>query len=680
MATVSLRKQVFQYIMDHPSLLKLDKKGQNIELCEAFGAIGENEQNIIKQYKAQYFSELEFAKFEAEHPELQISKKDIVINKNKKKKVKPSSKLIPWDKKVKCSHCPGVYANEVMKFVGFRGSIDPNGICHLDMKGSEHQGEAWPPPIIPVSNINRDNLIRLTGRGRRELGSRFFLGILKYEVEIMTLIFMLRGMGYENIALLMPRGHGKTYIFDWDDQIGLKHFSNNYMMLSETNARKKVGNWVYVWALRNEYLKDPEKFARKSTYQHFEMLNGNRMDIYKFSEEDLVGEHDYILKLDDCVKRKWRERPTENQKMIDHWQSNINFIIRSGLEIAGTRKFEGDVIEHIIDTIEDIVVIKMSPFIECPHDNLNTDGTYDACEICQDLALLAPEIHSYDSLMKKMYEDFEAWYAEMMQNPHPMEGGMVDEKDIQYTNRPFWKDVQMICISVDSTEADLESTDMCGIVGTAMLKDTKLPEFIVLDADVRKMPFHTTTDIKGEIHRGIMETIELFVRNYVINFPNVPIIIAIETQGGGLFIIKEAREYHLSWFNFIISEKDKIQKGYHDAPKYGIRHSKEKVARVFSELRYPIKEGQVKFDHGLFGSVLIRQICTFPKGKYDDGVDSCGMGKDELLKRWYPPGKFRKTRDMKKQEKDQTKHAKAFRETMMEPWRVHQRKKSRRFM
>ena len=665
---------MFQYIRDHPFIDDLGKEEQNTTLIEAFGIEGEKAQNVIKTYKQSYYNELEFARFEEQQKRLQEQKNNIKSPKKKitKKYSKVMAKLQPYNKLVKCPHCPGLYANEVMKFVGFRGNVDKNGVCTLDMAGGEYPGEAWPPPIVPVRRENRDNLMRLTGKTREEIGSRFFIGILKYEVELMSLLFTLRGMGYENIALLMARGMGKTYIFDWDDQIGLKHFNRNIMMLSETNARKKVGNWIYVWALRNKYLKDPEKFARKSTYQHFELLNGSRMDIYKFSDEDLVGEHDYVLKMDDIVKRKWRERPTENQKMIDHFQSNINFIIRSGMEICGTRKFEGDVLEHIIENVEDLVLIKQSPFIKCPHGNRNDDGTYDPCDICKDACLLAPEIHGYEGLMKKMYEDFEKWFAEMMQNPHPMKGGMVDEEDIIYIPKPHWTKTKAICIGVDSTEADLDSVDMCGVVSCAMLKDTKVPEFIFLDADVRKMPFRNLyerdkNNKKKLKARGILETIGFLVDFYEKNYPNVQILIAIERQGGGLFIIKEARQAKLWWFKYVIFEVDKSTRGYDVKKKYGITHTKEKTGRIFSELRYPIKEQQVKFAENLFGSLFIQQVCTFPKGKYDDGVDAGGMAKDELAKRWYSIEDSGKPRELVKYEKKEAKASEDFKK-MQRPW------------
>lgn len=546
--------------------------------------------------------------------------------KEQKIKLKRAQTKIPWEKKVKCPHCPGLFANEMKKFIGYTGYEDKQGICHLVRGGQEHHGEAFPAPVDK---------------------NRVYLGVLGYEIEIMTLMFLLTNIYGDKtaIAILMPRGHGKTYMNAWMDQFYLKYFQQNIMMLSETNARLKVGNWIYVWALRNDYLKDPEQFARKNTYHHFELVNGSRMDIYKFMKEDLVGEHNYILSLDDVVKRNWKHKPTDNERAIEHWSSNVNYIMRAALYIYGTRKFEGDPLQHMIETIDELIVIKKSPFIACPHDNKNEDGTYDPCDICRDDALLAPELHTYDGLIKKMKENYESWYAEMMQNPHPMEGGMVDKQDLMWINRPYHSEVQMVGIGVDSTENELDSHDMVGIVSCVMGeeynerdKPTGSPLFTFTEADVRKMPYESFEDKDGVFHKGIMNTISEQVKFLELNYPGKVLIVAIERQGGGLYIIKEARKNPTRWWwvKYLIGDRDKSKKKFQDENAIGILHTTEKKTRVFSELRHPIKKHQVRFAHNLAGSVFVKQVCSFPKGKFDDGPDAGGTIKDELYKRFAP--------------------------------------------
>ena len=600
-----------------------------------------------------------------------------------------------------------MFYEECLKFVGFRGWYDENRIPHLERelkypnKNYNLYSISSIPPIIEntssqVSDLekNQKKIVKSPYTGleieiKEYPGEAFpppidasgkYLGILYYEAEIMTLMFMVMGMyGHRAaMAILMPRGHGKTYIEDYFNGMMLKYFGYNVMLLSVTNARRKVGNWIYKWSNKQKYLDKVVKGAKQNTYNHFELTNGSRLDIYDYMSEELVGEHNYIIVFDDFIKKDWQRLPGTNEKAREQFQSNINFIIRIGLFAFGTRKFEGDPLQYLIETIEDIVVIKMSPFVECPHGNKNKDGTFDPCPICRDECLLAPELHTYDGLMKKMVEDYESWYSEMMQNPHPMEGGMVDKKDLGWVNeRPFFTDVQMCGIAVDSTESDLDSNDMCGItmavMGTKDNTELKIEEMEItfLDADVRKMPFRSCNDRKGVLQRGIMETIGEMVKFLELNYAHIPIIIAIERKGGGIFIIKEARtnakEYW--WHKYIIGEKDKGKKydisGAEDE-RLGINHSEEKVARVFSELRFPIKKQQVKFLESLYGSEFMVQLLSFPKGRHDDGPDSAGMLKSELAKRWH--GTKIKPRDTSKQEHDQKEAFSKNWELATKPW------------
>lgn len=606
----SFRQVVRNYIRDHPIILTKKGKGSMDELYEAFP---DTDKQLLITYKAEYINELEFAKFDAQQAKLNPPPEVPELPKKKitKKYASIMAKLQSWDKVVKCPHCPGLYANEVMKFVGFRGNIDKNGICHLDLKGKEYHGEAHPPPIVPVTNVNRENLMKHTGFTREQLGSRFFLGILKYEVEIMSLIFLLRNIGYENIALLMARGHGKTYIWCWNDQIRLKHFPYNIMLLSETNARLKVGNWVYVWALKNNYLKDPEKYARKSTYQHFDLLNNNRMDIYKYSEEALVGEHDYILKLDDVVKRKWRERPTENEKMINHFQSNINFIIRTGFEICGTCKFEGDLINHIITNIEDIVVIIQTPFIECPHGNINEKGTYIECDICRDDCLIAPEIHSYDSLMKKKDEDIEAWWAEMMQDPHPMEGGVWSEITTQFeVETPYVKYYDAFFIYVDRATTLNQKSDLTGCV--MGLRNYR--------TGVRLVTHDYTDNIEFEQLLVIINDVVIEIHN---KYEHMSIHLIVEKQGGGddFYTMVTTRNYFERGDGTLV--ENKIRDYCHIEM---ISSTGNKILRIKDRLYAPIKNARIQFLESLKRSILVESILMFPNCKYFDAIDALATG------------------------------------------------------
>ena len=627
---------MFQYFKDHPHEAYTRS---NVLLQKAFP---DDDPTLLSKYKSHYVDEVT-GFWENKN------KKNSVNRRKKRKEV-----TFPrYEEMVKCPHCPGAYANEVMKFVGFRGRIEkhrhPKGgmveQAVLDIQGEEHRGEARPEPIVPVSaKRNLDNLMRLTGLTKEELGRRFYVGILEYEVAVMTLLFTLEGMGYEDVMVLIARGQGKTFMNSWGAQIDMKWFHQNQLLFSETSARLKVANWVYLWAFHNEYLKEPEKYARKSTYQHFELVEDIRMDIYKYSKEEMVGEHDYKLRLDDTVKKKWQRKPTENEKMNEHWDSNLNFIIRTGTVDFGTRKYEGDPLQHRMDTIEDLVVITMSPFIRCPHDNINVKGTFDPCPICRDECLLAPEIHGYTGLMQKMESNYESWFSEMMQDPHPRKGGMVEEEDIVYVQRPFFTECKLLGIGVDVARVweDTTLSDMTAVISCVMTSemDNKKEEhrkFTFMTEDVRRMPFRTTKDVKGRVVRGIIETIDKLCEWFKKDFPHVPFIIAIERSGGGITLIDQIMRERWWWVKHIIADKGKAVKwdreGRANVP-LGIKHTTEKIPRVSAELRHSIKQKQTRFTQNLEDTTFMTQLLSFPKGKHDDGPDAAGMIKDELNRRW----------------------------------------------
>lgn len=616
--------------------------------------------------------------------------------------------LVTWEQVVetkyncKCYHCPGIYANEVMQFVGFRGRLDKNGKCHLDMKGAEHRGEAFPPPIVLVTKKNRDNLKRITGKTEEELKHRYFIGILRYELELMVLTRFLSWMGYTDFLRLLPRGHGKTFMNSWDDQIDLKWFQQNIMMLSETSARFKVGNWIYLWSHYNGYLMNPEAYARKNTYQHFELLNGTRMDIYKYMEENLVGEHNYILVMDDVVKKKWKSRPTDCERAKEQWNSNISLVIHPIMRADGTRKFEGDPLQHFMETIEELVIIKMSPFVECPHDNRNPDGTFDPCPICKNDCLLAPEIHSYEDLMAKKEEDYDAWNSEMMQNPHALEGGMVSPEDIHYVRRPHWTEgILMGGTGVDCADTTELTNDFTGIISCLLQQEQHEDEtwhrkFIFYYSDVarrlarnsvvleKKKPYDWIDDQGRRIVRGIIETVQLHFEVHKRFYINIPWGCAWERNKAGIAIMEQAlRAYRnkdvveikkgvfvkLTFPAFLFPDPlqaAKRPKKSKTNVRLGITHVKEKETRITSELQYSIVEGQACFTVDQQDTIFMQQVLKYPKG-HDDGPDAGGMIKDELNRRYVPKDLPKMPREALKIEKLEQEAMRSHQQAGM-PW------------
>ena len=79
----------------------------------------------------------------------------------------------------------------------------------------------------------------------------------------------------------------------------------------------------------------------------------------------------------------------------------------------------------------------------------------------------------------------------------------------------------------------------------------------------------------------------------------------------------------------------------------------------------------------LFGSDLVNEFTTFPRGRYDDGVDAAGMLKDELNKRWNNVNiddvKNAIKEHFKKKQMDE--YRKKWRKHNIEPWELDQHRR-----
>lgn len=138
--------------------------------------------------------------------------------------------------------------------------------------------------------------------------------------------------------------------------------------------------------------------------------------------------------------------------------------------------------------------------------------------------------------------------------------------------------------------------------------------------------------------------------------------------------MKVAQRERFWWLKYCISDKFEAVKWTREGNtnvKLGITHKKNKIVRIFGELRHSIQTHETRFDWICEASVFMAQLLAFPKGKHDDGPDACGMIKDELHRRWSPVRRERrKEAPMAKVKRLQAE--KQFKESK-EPWTVIQK-------
>jgi hypothetical protein len=612
--------------------------------------------------------------------------------------------------KCKCFKCPGLYANEIMNFVGFRGhkTKAPKGshskgfLNTLDRHGEVFEGESEPVPEVPITDNNLDNLMRITGKTEEELERMYYLGILDYEVEIMTLKFMLKNMRYSMVMILMGRGLGKTWMEDWENSIRMKYFAMNILLLSESDAGKDVGDWIYNWAFYNKYVKKRDKGAKGQTYLSFTLHNGAKLYVYGYMDKHSLGKHRIQIVGDDIVNLDWQNRPADERRARQHWHSNLDHMNRSGFDIWGTCKYEGDLLGHFQNVLRKLVVIKISPFKSCSHQlETNDNGVFEECHICKDGNLLAPELHSYEEYMDKKEGDYDAWYSEQMQNPYRKEGGMLEPSDIYICRRPLLHEgILMGGTAVDSADTLNERNDMVGIVSALSeryLEDKRSRrKFTVYRSDVARRLARNTevkekkkpcdwVDEKGRrIVRGIFESLQLECEYFQRNYPNRHYAVVFERNKSGIALIEQAlleyrnntlleiergRFVRITWPVYLISDRKEAVKfdseGNVNVP-LGITSKGDKEKRIYGGLQHSIKEGQTQFTEDQKNTVLMEQLLSYPKGANDDGPDALEMIKSYLNRKW--KGYKQKIPRGKKQEaKQNQKYAKGF-QKLQQPW------------
>lgn len=552
-----------------------------------------------------------------------------------------------------------------------------------DEHGIEHRGEAFPPPI-------------------NEKGK--YLGVLQHELDGFKVAWVNLVNG---VMFKWPRGFGKTYLATWFMEFTMLFFGFPWMYLSSTEILTDVSFWIYRWASSQKLITTLMKGSKKNTYKSFEMNNGAKMRIYEYMGEELVGQHGWYIAMDDIIKKKWEDRPSDGLKAKRQWLHSISYIRRKGLLIFGTRKYQGDPLEFLETILVDhgMVVEVRTPYI--------MDGVFpDWVPLVDPLTgrelLWVPELYTWEELESKKVtnedpdiDPYLAWQSEMMQNPLPRSGGLAELEDLKFVEKvPSFRNTRCLGIGVDLAWTDGVTSDSSAVISCAMssriVKDVRYSRpqvkkaFTMLRASIGRFPIrnrYKDRDNKELDKFGVLETIQQhwdYLRKY---FPGIPIIVAIERNNGGIVIIDQARRAkdEFVFANDIIEDsspayKKRKAKDPNITVRLGITHSKEKVARVFGELSFPIKSGELVFHMTLYNSDFIEQIITFPRGRFKDGPDAAGMVKDELNKRWgnfsgrmakKVLAEFFKKQKMKRFREEWVKHN-------LEPWNQDPKQSGRR--
>lgn len=503
------------------------------------------------------------------------------------------------------------------EFVGYRGVKDKNGEIILDPKGTIHRGEAFPPPI------NKEG---------------HYLGVLDYELDTFELLFM-----HMEVMLKWAREHGKTFMATWfiewsmiycgkvgldengdvilDDQGKEIIVPESWLYFSVTKIKGKVGFWVYRWAKKKNYIIKASKGAKQNTYTNFELNNGAMMQIHDFMSEDPIGEHNWNFALDDIVKKKWQDRPTDTQKAKDQWDI-LNYIGHMRVFVFGTRKYLGDPLEYLEEVLSDLVMDIKTPFVmegDFPHWRPKLDANDK--EI-----LIAPELHTHEELYKKRDASRRAWMAEEMQDPMALGNIVWDHVNfINTLDIPFVSFYDLFWIYIDRATTQNKASDLTGCpIG---LREKKSGRRVVID------------DLSDKISmEHLLFKINELVKEYKTKYPHMSILIVIEKQGGGddfESAISSRTEFELVVQDDrgkVISVRKSVNV-LRECRIVMVHSVGNKNSRIEDRLDFALKneETGIVFLNSLRNSPVVKAILDYPNCEKIDPLDALAIGDFELL-------------------------------------------------
>lgn len=502
-------------------------------------------------------------------------------------------------------------------------------VGYTDVKGIEHEGEAVP---APVDDITGD-----------------WMGIADYQAE-----FIIIYRDNDNIIVIWPRGHGKTWMAAWIIQFCMKYNAEKFLYFSLTDIAYTVADFVYIWAQNNraliasETIRAAKKMSgRKSTYQKFSLINGARYEVHQIRTSSTLGYHGWNIIMDDIIDEQHKRLPHLQKSLQMKWDHQYSKIRRKKFMAINTRKFAGDFFAYLIDQFEvkgiayknkkgsESKKYTLHINLKTPYKGLAYAGDiegyrkfvkrFEKNKIPYDpLDIIAPWFTSEDFEAMKL-ENLKSFFAEMMGNPRPLEGGNWQRDDLIFISNFEQFDYEAIYISIDPAWTISEGSNESGLTIIGLKEKLKAGrrQYTVFKAFEKKLKAKAWRDKDKKLHMGLLEFVEEQYLWVIMTFTQVrSIIIVYETNSGGQILVDIA-----------LAESDNyIHAGYIIEDKELTYSKIDKYDRIDSELFDTIKNKDMEFMDYLDEGIIINQILTFPDCLTDHCIDSLGRGKNALHK------------------------------------------------
>ena len=450
-------------------------------------------------------------------PHQTVKKKDI-IHGTRNLKVNPEvlpPKVVSNPEKMKLTNPKGIKiwnlpdAELKQLFREFVGYIDDKGVIH--------RGQAIPEPIDEITGD--------------------YVGLVDYQED-----FIIEYRDNTNILTIWFRGGGKTWVITWIIQLSMKYEADKFLYFSLTDIAYTVADWIYIWAQNRGFVIDaetvraPKKISgRKSTYQKFSLVNGARYEVHGIRTSSTLGYHGWILIMDDIIDEQHKRLPHLQKALEMKWDHQYSKIRRKKLVMCNTRKFAGDYFDFIIDQFEKklkLYEIKKGNRLEryilyishkTPYQELYYSGgvtgyrkflkelennriEYD------DQLIISPWYHPDDFDAMKA-ENLKSFYAEMIGNPRPLEGGNWVKEDLVFIPgyEPFDYEAAGIVVDPAWTITETSATSGITIVGlkSEMEGDPPRRQYTCFKSWGKKLKVKAWKDKKtGKEYDGLLDFIQ----------------------------------------------------------------------------------------------------------------------------------------------------------------------------
>ena len=504
-------------------------------------------------------------------------------------------------------------------------------VGYVDGAGNIHRGQAIPEPIDEI-----------TGE---------YIGIVDYQLD-----YILEYRDNPNLLDIWGRGFGKTWVITWIIQISMKYEADKFLYFSLTDIAYTVADWIYIWAQNQGYVVDretvraPKKISgRKSTYQKFSLINGARYEVHGIRTSSTLGYHGWIIIMDDIIDEQHKRLPHLQKALEMKWDHQYSKIRRKKLVMLNTRKFAGDFFDFIITQFEKKSKIYeekkgslSSKYIlyishKTPYRELQYSGYIEGYrKFLDDLErnripyddtnIIAPWYSKEDFDAMKA-ENLKSFFAEMIGNPRPLEGGNWQKEDLKFIPmyEPF--DYEAVGIVADPAWTTTETASMSGITIVGLKNEMRegRRQYTCFKSWGKKLKVKKWIDKKtGKEYDGLLDFIQRQFDWLMVYFEHTRyIFIIFELASGGQVIVDIAKaegEYY-SFSAYIPDPEDKDFKWL----KSILNPKVEKLDRIDSNLFDVIKNQDLDFVDTLEDGRLIFQILTFPDCDYYDQIDSLAL-------------------------------------------------------